>query len=30
MYNCVNLAVYSGSPLANLMLFNVVNVVSVG
>ena len=28
MYNCANLAVYSGSPLANLMLFNVVTVVA--
>lgn len=28
MYNSVNLAVYSGSPLANLMLFNAVNVVA--
>lgn len=26
VYNCANLAVYSGTPLANLMLFNVVNV----
>lgn len=23
VYNCANLAVYSGSPLSNLMLFNV-------